>query len=79
MVIVANGKSEAQIRLNKAGEVVVEAGAIKLGEGADQSLVLGNKMMQLFNQHTHGTGVGPSSPPTQLMNSSHLSSKSSTE
>jgi len=35
--------------------------------------------MQLFNSHTHPTGVGPSGPPAQPMMGSHLSTKSFTE
>ena len=41
--------------------------------------MLGDTFMQLFNQHTHPTGVGPSGPPTQPMATSHLSAKVTTE
>jgi hypothetical protein len=42
--------------------------------------VLGDAFLQLFNSHTHGTGVGPSGPPVQPMASGqHLSTKHKAE
>lgn len=79
VVIVANGGNKAEIRLTREGEVVVKAETIKLGQDATEALVLGNSFKTFFNQHTHPTGVGPSGPPTQPMQDSHLSSKSVTE
>ncbi|MEM1032350.1 MAG: phage baseplate assembly protein V [Myxococcota bacterium] len=80
VVIFAHGGDQAAIRLTKDGEVVVEAEKILLGgDGASKSLVLGEDLQQLFNSHTHPTGVGPSGPPTQPMTGSHLSKKSFTE
>lgn len=79
IVVLANGNDKTEIRLTKAGEVVITAEKVKFGEGADEPLVLGNACKQLFNQHTHPTGVGPSGPPTQPMAPNHLSSKSFTE
>jgi hypothetical protein len=36
--------------------------------------------MQLFNTHTHPTGVGPSGPPVQpMVAGSHVSTKHKTE
>ncbi|MBE7451078.1 MAG: hypothetical protein HS111_19945 [Kofleriaceae bacterium] len=78
LVLVA-GEDGATIRLDAQGVVTIEAGTIKLGAGAGEKLILGDSFMQLFNQHTHPTGVGPSGPPTNPMTSSHLSQVSSTE
>jgi hypothetical protein len=79
IVVLAHGGDKAEIRLTKEGEVVIKASKIKLGEGASKALVLGDDFQQLFNQHTHPTGVGPSGPPAQPMQPSHLSTKSFTE
>jgi len=54
------GSDEMVIRITKQG-------TIELGEGATEALVLGTTFLDLFNQHTHPTGVGPSGPPTQQM------------
>ncbi len=79
VVVIAHGGGKAEIRLTKEGEIVIKAEKIKLGDGASKALVLGDDFQQLFNQHTHPTGVGPSGPPTQPMSSSHLSRKAFTE
>jgi hypothetical protein len=80
VLIVANGADKAQIKLTKDGTVIVIADKIELGsDSASEPLVLGNTFMQYFNTHTHPTGVGPSGPPSQPMQSSNLSSKSFTE
>lgn len=79
LVILAAGNGKTEIRLTPGGEVIVKADQIKLGEGAGEPLVLGDAFTQLFNQHTHPTGVGPSGPPAQPMGSSHVSSKNKTE
>ncbi len=79
VVILAHGSDGAEVRLTASGEVIVKADTIKLGEAADQALVLGDAFKDLFNQHTHPTGVGPSGPPTNPMMPTHLSSKTSTE
>ena len=79
VVIFAHGSDKAVIRLTAAGEVEVTAEKIKLGKSAAEPLVLGQKFMQLFNAHTHPTGVGPSGPPASPMTSAQLSTKSFTE
>ncbi len=69
-------KNGNTLELSSSG-LVVKSDAIKLGSaGASESLVLGDAFMQLFNSHTHGTGVGPSSPPaTPMVKGQHVSSK----
>ncbi len=79
VLILSHGDDGAQIQLKASGEVIVKASKIKLGEGAAEPLVLGNAFMQMFNAHTHPTGVGPSGPPTPPMSSSVLSTKHKTE
>jgi hypothetical protein len=78
-VIIANGPENAEIRLTRQGEVIIKASKIKLGEGATEPLVLGQSFMQIFNTHTHPTGVGPSGPPASPMTPSQLSQKHTTE
>lgn len=80
VVLIAHGEGKAEIKITKAGEVIIKAEKVMLGkDGASQAVVLGNDFMQYFNTHTHPTGVGPSGPPAQPMQSSHLSKKSFTE
>ncbi len=79
VVIVAHGNDRAELRLTKQGEVIIKADKIKLGDTATQPLVLGNALMQLFNTHTHPTGVGPSGPPAQPMTPSQLSTQNTTQ
>jgi uncharacterized protein involved in type VI secretion and phage assembly len=61
--------------------VVIKSDAIKIGSsGSSEALVLGNAFLELFNQHTHPTGVGPSGPPAQAMeDGTHISSNHKTE
>lgn len=79
IVVFAHGKDKAEIRLTDSGEVIVKAEKIKLGSSATEPLVLGDAFKQLFNMHTHPTGVGPSGPPVQPMLPTHLSRKNTTE
>jgi len=79
-LITINDKHGNTIELNSEG-VVIRSNAIKIGSAdAAEGLVLGDAFMQLFNQHAHPTGVGPSGPPTQAMASGdHVSTKHKTE
>jgi uncharacterized protein involved in type VI secretion and phage assembly len=79
VILLANGNGKSSIRFEQDGSVVIKAEKIKLGSSASEKVVLGDTFMQFFNTHTHPTGVGPSGPPTQPMQSSHLSSKVTTE
>ncbi|MBS1693061.1 MAG: hypothetical protein JST91_12650 [Actinobacteria bacterium] len=79
VLIIACGGDRAQIELTKNGEIVITATKIQLGAAAAEALVLGNSFMNLFNTHTHPTGVGPSGPPVQPMLPTHLSKTSFTE
>lgn len=78
-VVVIAEASGAELRISGQGEITITADTIKLGANASESLILGDAFMQLFNSHTHPTGVGPSGPPAQPMGSSHLSQVSKTE
>ncbi len=63
-----------------ADGVTIRSDAIKIGADAGEGMVLGDALMELFNQHTHPTGVGPSGPPTQPMQSgTHVSEKHKVE
>ncbi|MFQ6615073.1 MAG: hypothetical protein ACE5D1_09550, partial [Fidelibacterota bacterium] len=54
-------------------KVSIDAPEIFLGESAAEAVIKGNTFQSLFNAHTHGTGVGPSTPPVQPLNGSELS------
>jgi len=77
-VIDKNGHDMIEL---SADGVVIKSDAIKIGSAqANESMVLGDAFMQLFNTHTHGTGVGPSSPPAQpMVKGQHVSNKHKTE
>lgn len=79
-VITINDKHGNSIELSSEG-VTVHSDAIRIGSpDSSEGLVLGDAFMQLFNQHTHPTGVGPSGPPTQQMASGdHVSTRHKTE
>ena len=64
-----------------ADGIVIKSSSIKIGsENASEGLVLGNAFMDLFNQHTHPTGVGPSGPPSQPMSGgTHVSNDHTAE
>jgi uncharacterized protein involved in type VI secretion and phage assembly len=78
--ITITDKSGNVVELSSEG-VVVTSNAIKLGSGqASEAQMLGSAFLQLFNSHTHGTGVGPSSPPTQpMVQGQHVSTKHKVE
>ncbi|MGY1708344.1 phage baseplate assembly protein V [Geodermatophilus sp. SYSU D00758] len=79
VVLLANGNGSSSVRFERDGTVVVTAEKIKLGAGAGEKLVLGDAFQQLYNSHTHPTGVGPSGPPAQPMAANHLSATVTTE
>ena len=79
-IVISNGAENAEIRITKQGEVIVKAQTIKLGsDSASEPFVLGNAFLQIFNAHTHPTGVGPSGPPVAPMTPGQLSKKHFTE
>ena len=79
VILLANANGKTKIRFEQDGTVVITAEKVKLGESADEKLVLGDTFKDFFNQHQHPTGVGPSGTPTQQMSSSQLSAKVTTE
>jgi uncharacterized protein involved in type VI secretion and phage assembly len=73
-------KAGNSIEMSSSG-VVIKSNNIKIGsDGASEGLVLGKAFMDLFNNHTHPTGVGPSGPPVQpMLSGNHVSTKHNTE
>lgn len=59
----------------KAPDVIIDAASsIELGKGASEDVVLGNRLMSLFNTHTHIGILGvPTSPPMKPMTTYELS------
>ena len=78
--VTISDSSGNSVELSQSG-VLIKSGTIKLGgTAAAEGLVLGDAFMQLFNTHTHATGVGPSSPPSQpMVTGQHVSAKHKTE
>lgn len=57
-------------------KIILDSGNIELGEGAAEKVILGSTFMELFNQHVHPTGTGPSLPPTiPMTDAQHLSQR----
>lgn len=79
-VLTINDKHGNTVELNADG-VVVRSDAIQIGSSdSAEGLVLGDAFLELFNQHTHPTGVGPSGPPVQpMVAGDHVSTKHKTE
>jgi hypothetical protein len=75
--------NDDEIRMEKQGakqKVIIKSENIELGEEATEKVILGNKFLQLYNQHTHPTGVGPSGVPVVPMaDPQHLSQVSKTK
>lgn len=78
--VTVTDKAGNSVELSSSG-VVIKSKNIKIGgDATTEGLVLGNAFMQLFNAHTHPTGVGPSGPPaTPMVKGSHVSTKHTTE
>lgn len=56
------------INISTEGTVNLNCGKVCLGEGAEDSLILGSKLMEKFNNHTHFTGdAAISNPPIQKL------------
>jgi hypothetical protein len=75
--------NDDEIRMEKQGakqKVIIKSENIELGEEAIEKVMLGNKFLQLYNQHTHPTGVGPSGVPVvPMIDAQHLSQVSKTK
>lgn len=64
--------TDGEIQITPNGKTVMKS-PTNMGIGATELMVLGNLFMDLFNQHTHTTGVGPSGAPIQQMTGAQLS------
>jgi hypothetical protein len=71
-VVVKMGNDEIRMENSK---VIIESGNIELGSGARtlEKVILGDTFLSFFNQHTHATPAGPSSPPASPMTTAQLS------
>jgi uncharacterized protein involved in type VI secretion and phage assembly len=79
-ITIVDSSESHKIELTADGVVII-SNSIKIGSAdSAESLVLGDAFMELFNAHTHPTGVGPSGPPTdQMQSGTHISSNHKTE
>jgi len=71
-VVVKMGDDEIRMENSK---VIIESGNIELGSGTStlEKVILGDTFLSFFNQHTHATPAGPSSPPASPMTTAQLS------
>jgi uncharacterized protein involved in type VI secretion and phage assembly len=66
-------QTKGKVVLDGATALEVNATSVKLGSNASKSAVLGEDLIQWLNTHTHGTAVGPSSPPVAPATATMLS------
>lgn len=71
-------KVEIEITASKVVIDYPSATTVEFGKGATEKFVKGDLFKTLFNAHTHPTPAGPSSPSTQQMSGTQLSSKNKT-
>lgn len=71
-VTIISGKDAV---INASGNITLKSGTVDIGDGASEPLVLGNKFMSFFNQHTHASAMGPTAPPIVPMTQLQLSMK----
>lgn len=76
-VVIKMGEDEIRMENNK---VIVNSSNIELGEGAAESIILGDTFQTYFNSHTHLGNLGaPTSPPVVPSTPIHLSTVSKTK
>jgi hypothetical protein len=59
--------------INAGGNITLKSGTVDIGPNAQEPVVLGNRLLALFNAHVHPTPVGPSGPPVSPMTPAQLS------
>jgi uncharacterized protein involved in type VI secretion and phage assembly len=74
----SDGKSSVTMDAG-SGDITVVGTTIKLGSAASEHMVLGDKLMALFNTHTHALVPGATDVPNQQMDTSQLSSVAKVE
>ena len=62
----------------KGQQIVLKGTQVMLGGEGGEQVIKGMSFMTFFNTHTHGTGVGPSTPPMAPMTPAQLSTKVTT-
>jgi uncharacterized protein involved in type VI secretion and phage assembly len=79
-VVTIEDKNGNIVEMSNEG-VVIKSDTVKIGsKDASEALVLGTAFMDLFNRHTHPTGVGPSGVPVEPMqDGAHISSNHKTQ
>lgn len=76
-VVIKMGNDEIRMEDSK---VIVNSNNILLGEGAAESIILGDTFQTYFNSHTHVGNLGaPTSPPVVPSTPNHLSTISKTK
>jgi hypothetical protein len=62
------------INIKTEGTININCGKICIGEGADDNIVLGSKLMEKFNNHTHFSGdAATTNPPIEKLQPSDFS------
>lgn len=58
-------ETSGQVNIEKASVCNINAGQVNIAQGADTPAIRGQDMVQWLAQHTHGSAVGPTTPPVQ--------------
>lgn len=74
-----NDNSGNALDLNQQGVTITSAVLIKLGSAASSPVVKGTEWLTWASTHTHGSGVGPTTPPLTPPPGNILSGKVQTE
>ncbi len=82
-LVLENTNSNTKIEINNKGKITIQSSEeieidgkeIKLGFASNQFAILGNLFMNLYNNHSHPSAVGPTGPPLMPMTEKFLSSK----
>ncbi|GLY05333.1 MULTISPECIES: phage baseplate assembly protein V [Actinoplanes] len=57
-------QADGAITLRSSQSITLDAPQIALGDGATEPVVLGTRLVTQFAAHVHGSGTGPTTPPT---------------
>lgn len=71
--------SAGGVDVKSSAVVNIEGALVTIAGAGGEPMIKGTTFLSLFNSHTHGTGVGPSSPPIVPLTPVVLTTKSSAQ
>lgn len=67
------------VTVKSSAVISIEGSMVSIAGSGGEPLIKGASFLALFNTHTHGTGVGPSTPPVVPLTPSVLTTKSTAQ